>query len=436
MVQTTAAKTAVNPEGMPPPPFRYSHAIRAGQFVFPSGQIASDFEDGVAPGTGLDPERPFHLRPVIPQTEWIYRRLGTLLEAAGSSLDNIVRLDQFFSARQHKPGYFPIKNRILAHDRPVSAALEMSGLLLPEAAVLVDAYAIVPGEGFTKRTCHTDRAPQIVAGHSMAIRAGDWVWTSGSTPTDLRGEAAYYGAEGTGLAPEARANPNFAYDYPIPKQVHYVVKKLKAYLEAAGSSLEQVVKAQAYLTDMSDFSDFNAIWQEYFPKNPPATLVAPLTRTGIAGGRLEVSLVALASGSTVRRETIQLVDGVGTLGHFPEAVRAGNLLFLSGQVAATSTGFHPAARVNPRQPYLVSPAKLETRVILDNIRRICGAAGGSIDSVVKAVFFFSDLSDVPSVMEEWGAGFGDDPPAVTIVQTTAPHLLPRCRITVDVYAAL
>ena len=76
------------------------------------------------------------------------------------------------------------------------------------------------------------------------------------------------------------------------------------------------------------------------------------------------------------------------------------------------------------------------RVIVDNVRRICERAGGSIDSVVKAQLFFSDLRDVLPAMEVWGAAFGDDPPTVTIVQTTTPHLLPQCRMTVDVFAAL
>lgn len=430
------AKTAIEVPGLPPPPFRSSHAIRADRLLFLSGLIASDFQDGLAPGTAVDPERPFHARPVILQTDWIYRRIRVILEAAGSSLDDIVRLDQFFSARHHAPGYFPTRDRFLQRDRPASTAIEMAGLLVPEAVVLVDALAIVPGEGFTKRAINTDKVPRPLAGYSMAIRAGDWIWTAGASPTDFKGAAVYYGAEGTGLAPEARVNPIFWHDYPIQKQVPYVMKKLVAYLEAAGSDLEHVVKAQVYLADMSDFWAFDELWREYFPKDPPATLLAPITRMAMTGSRVEISLIALSAAGAAARQTISVPDGVGTLGHFPEAVRAGNLLFLSGQVAATGRGFHPAARVNPRQPYLAIPAKLEMQVIVDNVRRICDAAGGSLDSVVKAQFFFADLHDVAPAMEVWGAAFGDPPPAITIVQTRPAHILPACRVTVDVVAAL
>jgi enamine deaminase RidA (YjgF/YER057c/UK114 family) len=431
-----AAKVAVDVPGLPPPPFRYSHALRAGPFVFLSGLIASDYEDGIAPGTGVDPERPFHSWPVVPQTEWIYRRMQRILEAAGSSLEAIVRLDQFFTARHHAPGYFPVRDRFLPRDRPASTAVEMSGLLLPEAVILIDPFAVVPGAGFTRRAINTASAPTPLAGYSMAIRAGDWIWTAGASPTDFKGAAVYHGADGTGLAPEARVNPIFWHDYPIQKQLHYVMKKLITYLEAAGSDLARVVKAQVYLADMTDVWAFDDLWRQYFPENPPATLIAPITRMAMQGSRVEVSLIALAADGTTGRQTVMVPGGAGSLGHYPEAVRAGSLLFLSGQVAATRQGYHPAARVNPRQPYLASPAKLEMQVILDNVRRICAAAGGSLDSVVKAQVFFADLHDVLPAMEVWGAAFGDPPPTLTIVQTTTPHLLPRCRMTVDVFAVL
>lgn len=430
------AKSAVAVPGLPALPFRASHAIRADRFLFLSGQLASDYEDGLAPEARVDPARPFHAWPVTLQTEWIYRRLRRVLGASGSTLDDIVRVDQFFSARHHAPGYFPARDRFLTHDRPASTAIEMSGLLLPEAVVLVDAFAIIPAEGFTKRAINTDKVAQPLAGYSMAIRAADWIWTAGASPTDFKGDAPYFGAEGTGLAPEARVNPIFWHHYPIQKQLPYVMTKLAAYLAAAGSDLEHVVKAQVYLADMTDMWAFNELWASYFPVEPPATLVTPITRMAMTGSRVEVSLVAVATGGAIDRQTISVPGAAGTLGHFPEAVRAGNLLFLSGQVAATSAGYHPAARTNPRQPHVVSPAKREMQVIVDNVRRICEAAGGSIDSVAKAQFFFSDLGDVAPAMETWGAAFGEDPPAVTIVATKPPHILPECRMTVDVYAAL
>lgn len=429
-------KTAINLEGLPKPPFRYSQVIRAGRFIFPSGVIASDYVDGIAEDASVDPGRPYHVRRVVPQTEWIYRRLDDLLTKAGSSIQDIVRIDQFFAERDDKPAYFPIKNRVLVGDRPASCALQMSGLLVPDAAVMVDSYAIVPDHKFVKLGCNSTDAPRIVAGHSMAVRAGDWIWTSGATPTDLRVTTPYpWGTDGTaGLADEARANPNFSYDYPLPKQLEYVLKRLRAYLRAAGSDFEHVVKAQVYLTDMTDLADFTGVWRSYIPDSV-ATLIAPLTKTGISGGRLEVSLMALSADAKTPVEVIPS-NGSECLGPIPSAVRVGDMLLLSGQSATAVSGYDPAARVNPRQPYLRSKARLEMESILRRITKICESAGGTIDSVVKAVLFFADLSDVPAAMEVWSQAFGENPPAISIVHSTAPQVLPECSLTVDVYAAL
>lgn len=273
----------------------------------------------------------------------------------------------------------------------------------------------------------------------MVTRTGDWVWCAGTTASFFKSDAPYYGAIGTSLAPEARIDPNFSYEYPLSKQLNYIVKKkLASYLEMAGSSLEHVVKAQVYVRadEMKNFWSFNQLWKEIFAQKPPATVIIPVPYLGQTQTRIEISLMALVTEGAIKPEIISVPRGNGTLGHFPEAIRAGNLLLLSGQLAATSQGYHPSARVNPKQPYLSSAAKLEMQVIIDNIRGICEAAGGSIDSVVKADFFFSDLRDVLPAMEVWGAAFGEDPPAITIAQTDAPQLIPEARMTVDVYAAL
>ena len=55
-----------------------------------------------------------------------------------------------------------------------------------------------------------------------------------------------------------------------PSQIRYCLEQLRGRLEAAGASLETVVKATVYLTEMSDRERYlNEIWREYFPTNPP-----------------------------------------------------------------------------------------------------------------------------------------------------------------------
>ena len=57
---------------------------------------------------------------------------------------------------------------------------------------------------------------------------------------------------------------------PIGNQVRQCLENLKTVLEAAGSSLDKVLKCTVFLTDIADFQAMNAMYHTYFPVNPPA----------------------------------------------------------------------------------------------------------------------------------------------------------------------
>ena len=59
----------------------------------------------------------------------------------------------------------------------------------------------------------------------------------------------------------------------IEIQAHQACKNLKAILEAAGTSMEKVVKTTCFLTDMADFGEFNAVYETYFPHRPARSCV-------------------------------------------------------------------------------------------------------------------------------------------------------------------
>jgi 2-iminobutanoate/2-iminopropanoate deaminase len=60
----------------------------------------------------------------------------------------------------------------------------------------------------------------------------------------------------------------------IQEQAEQVMKNLKAVLEAAGSSLDKVVKTACFLADMNDFAPFNEVFARYFPGKPARSAVA------------------------------------------------------------------------------------------------------------------------------------------------------------------
>ena len=70
-------------------------------------------------------------------------------------------------------------------------------------------------------------------------------------------------------------------------------ENLKAILQAAGSSLEQVVKCNVYLRDINDFAAMNEVYARYLSVNPPARSTVEVARLP-RDVRVEIDLVALA----------------------------------------------------------------------------------------------------------------------------------------------
>jgi reactive intermediate/imine deaminase len=102
----------------------------------------------------------------------------------------------------------------------------------------------------TKQIIHTDHAPAAIGPYSQAVRAGTTVYFSGQIPLDP--------ATGNLVEGDIAAQARRAFD------------NLKAVAEAAGGSLDRVVRLGLYLTDLSQFAAVNAVMQEYFAAPYPA----------------------------------------------------------------------------------------------------------------------------------------------------------------------
>ncbi|MBR1606208.1 MAG: RidA family protein [Clostridia bacterium] len=102
-------------------------------------------------------------------------------------------------------------------------------------------------------TIHTDKAPAAIGPYSQAIVAGSLLFTSGQIAID----------PATGSI-DAKT---------VEEQTHRALRNLQAVLEAAGTSLDKVVKTTCFLKQMSDFAAFNAVYAQYFPNKPARSCV-------------------------------------------------------------------------------------------------------------------------------------------------------------------
>lgn len=120
----------------------------------------------------------------------------------------------------------------------------------------------------------TSNAPAAIGPYSQAVRAGDTVYFSGQIPLDP--------ASGEIVAGDITAQARRAFD------------NLKAVAEAAGGSLDDIVRVGLYVTDLGEFAQVNAVMAEYFEAPFPArsTIEVPALPKG---ARFEVDAVMVLS---------------------------------------------------------------------------------------------------------------------------------------------
>jgi len=125
-----------------------------------------------------------------------------------------------------------------------------------------------------RQRIQTENAPAAIGPYSQAIKAGAFVFCSGQVALDPR--TGQFVAGG------------------VAEQTEQVLKNLSAVLEAAGSSLDQVVKTTVFLADMKEFSEMNEVYARFFSEPPPAR--ATVAAAGLPrDARVEIEAVALVS---------------------------------------------------------------------------------------------------------------------------------------------
>jgi 2-iminobutanoate/2-iminopropanoate deaminase len=117
----------------------------------------------------------------------------------------------------------------------------------------------------------TENAPKVVGPYSQAIIVKGLVFTSGQIPID-----PYTGALAEGN---------------IEVQTSQVLENLKVVLEAAGSSLDRVIKTTVFIKDMNDFSKVNEVYSKYFSQPYPARSCVEVARLPKDAG-IEIEVVA------------------------------------------------------------------------------------------------------------------------------------------------
>jgi 2-iminobutanoate/2-iminopropanoate deaminase len=125
-------RQAVSTTGAPPAAGPYSQAIVTGDFVFCAGQLGTD------PSTGQLPEG------VQAQTAQALRNLQAVLDAAGCTFADVVKVTVFLTDIADRPLVNPVRHEVFGDARPASTLVEVSALVIPGARTEVEAVALIP----------------------------------------------------------------------------------------------------------------------------------------------------------------------------------------------------------------------------------------------------------------------------------------------------
>jgi len=171
--ETRAAVEALLPVTIPQGNIRYAPGIRAGRWIFATGHKGvTDYRRGLSDGV---------LRSALPQwdksklkreAEQIFKNVAAVLEAGGSELRNVVRVDQNYTTHKAVEPYHDTRRAVLKDHIPPSTSTLTQRLLLGGQEIEVHMIAIVPKGDFKPEHIRPgDHAVHATSGYSLALAA-------------------------------------------------------------------------------------------------------------------------------------------------------------------------------------------------------------------------------------------------------------------------
>ena len=281
---TNAVTHEVITSDAPQPLANYTEAFKVGNLVFAAGQLATDYKTGIPPEAKVNPNFPYYGSDIKLQTRYILENMTKTFAAADSSLANVVKSQVFLTNMHDFNGFDEVWKEFFPDTAPPRSTIGVSGLLGagPDQLIEIDLIA------HTNNTSHSvikSSAPQPKANYSEAFVVDGLVFAAGQLASDFV----------TGVAKEASIDKAFPfYGSEIKQQTRFTLKNLATTFEAAGSSLNNVFKAQVFMTELAEFNGFDEVWKENFP-TPPARTTVETTGLLVKDALVEIDLIGEVS---------------------------------------------------------------------------------------------------------------------------------------------
>ena len=383
---------------------------------------------------------PYHLSPsaqVRSQTSYIFERYKESLDEIGSSINEIAQVEQYIQHKSHADAYLEVSRGpgCIERGRPGSALI-CTGDLSPDGCVVnPTAIAVIPDDDTAKEILTPgaqDPGKRPEFGDAYAeepvynevVTAGPYVFTVGDWSSDYV----------TGIHPDVKVADWIWWGNEVRNEANFIWDILSQRLEAAGTSMANVVHCTTFMIDLADQYEFDLVWQQRFPTDPPARTVIPVRGLGAprfespdlrghmdGAMKMESMCQSIRPGFGVEKEVIS--TGATTLSHESEAIKARPLLWISGQLAGDADGLKTAPDTPSQLAY-----------IFRRLDEICRAGGTDLSNLLRLRAYVTDVRDSYAVYAALKAAVPSDPPCVCITGVPGPLQVPGCSVIVDAVA--
>lgn len=264
----------------------------------------------------------------------LFRLMQARLAAAGSSMSQVARLDQYYPDFACVPPYQAARKQAFER-RQVAPSTSVVVSKLHEAASQVDVQVIAAtlASGYVPAEVQTGLNRPDSSGYAPCLRVGDLIFVAGQLARDASGKLAAHG---------------------VRAETEYLVqRRLVPALQATESALDLVLKAQAYVSQPQDMPAFQEAWKQAFGDRTPPTTVVPVRHPAFLTREATVEVNVIAAHRSARSR-VRDIEG--------QARILDGLLFVRGLTGGNA---------------------------LLQARDIFAAAGTDLSHVVRALFFHS-----------------------------------------------
>ena len=360
---------------------------RQGDFLFVTTIYPLDADGQLAQSEAISPY--VGEAAIATQTRAALERLRTVLQSAGSDLDRVVKAEvylmdpaDFYEFKLVWKDYFP-------SDPPARCTAAIGDdHLLAGCRLSVSAVALAGDAGASKEVIQVDGVPDGMEAEwaPHAVKAAPFVFPSPFPATDFQ----------TGIA--VQTNPVAPYyGSDVELQAAYIFEHWDTVLQAAGSGLDQSLKAQAYEVDLQGFHDMDGIWSKFMGREAGA---APPTRSSMAmpellvpGARLITNVFFLAPDAQHQKEEnragIRWHPEELKNVHYSPGLMAGDWFFMAGQISMPDYENLRFKSAPPGLPYYFSDVEVQTETTMMLLGEQLEANGMTLADIVDARVFLT-----------------------------------------------